>query len=79
LVGCLKDERLFKWLGWSQERAQLKMREKEIAEAQAARRRKVTVTFDLLGRQVVLSLLLPCITVGGLKPAEGQKPRVEAC
>ena len=35
-----------------QERQQLKERQRAIDEAEQARRRAVTVTFDLLGRQV---------------------------
>lgn len=35
-----------------QERQQLKERQKALEEAEKARKRSVTVTFDLLGRQV---------------------------
>lgn len=42
----------------SQEREQLKRQEKEMREAEEARRKQVTVTLDLLGRQVQLS----CVT-----------------
>ena len=37
-----------------QERQQLKERQRAIEEAEQSRRRAVTVTFDLLGRQVGL-------------------------
>lgn len=36
-----------------QEREQLKRQEKEMREAEEARRKRITVTLDLLGRQVL--------------------------
>ncbi|PRW59891.1 activating signal cointegrator 1 isoform A [Chlorella sorokiniana] len=41
------------WLT-DEERAVLKQRERELAEAEEARRRRVMVTFDLLGRKVIV-------------------------
>lgn len=37
-----------------EERAVLRQRERELAEAEEARRRRVTVSIDLLGRKVVM-------------------------
>jgi hypothetical protein len=44
-----------------QERQELRARQKAIEEAEAARRRRVTVTFDIMGRQASF-LLIQCLS-----------------
>ena len=46
--------------GTAQERKELRARQKAIEEAELARRRRVTVTFDIMGRQAGRRRLCLC-------------------
>lgn len=65
------------WLT-EEERAVLRQREREMAEAEEARRKRVTVSIDLLGRKVVMEEEPPLDAAGGPADTAAVEAQLEA-